>query len=731
MGQLAVAERETRTDSERVPLRVHPRIFAALGSDLVTSDVVAVIELVKNAYDANASSVRVSFLNDASSGRCLEILDDGCGMTRETIEKVWCLVATPFKKEHPHIGDGSKRRRVTGEKGLGRLSVARLGTQLHMITKAADDVCWEIKTDWSVVTQGDTLSDSFISCTQCREPEPFRQTNSGTRIRIHDLQEAWDDDQIADLEDNLRRLVSPFKSESDFRIFLARPSSSESDNEEIEIKPPKFLLEPKYKIKGKVDQQGNIDAHYYFKPIAEGTAREKAIKLPWAYIQKNELRRTVGESTKFNFNLDHADCGPFKFEIRAWDVGSDDTLEISERYDIQKNKVRSSIRAHKGISVYRDDVLVLPKSENARDWLGLDARRISKIGTRMSNSQIVGYVSITADGNPRIEDTSDRERLVSRKEVAEFEEILRRIVGLLEVQRDQDRITVSRKMPLENLFKDLNAETLLDNVKTLRDADEPAAKVVPLVQDFNRALATSRDAIQERFLYYSRLSTIGAIAHMLVHEIRTRTMVIGNFLKAIGHHIKILKDENITKGYHRANRSIDTLEHLADTFLPLASGKFKRRKRKSVLEEKIDDCLKLYKNDLDTMNIKCSVPDSHTSVAVDPAELEAILLNLINNAVYWLVEVPENRRELEFRIKPLKNKSRTQVRVQDTGPGVDDDDAEKVFWPGVTKKPNGIGMGLTVASELVASYGGRMALEQSVANTGASFMFDLPLSKTP
>ena len=731
MAQLAVAERETRTDLERVQLRVHPRIFAALGSDLVTSDVVAVIELVKNAYDANASSVHVNFFNDASSGRCLEILDDGCGMTRETIENVWCLVATPFKKENPHIGDGPKRRRVTGEKGLGRLSVARLGTQLHMITKATNDVCWEIKTDWSVVTQGDTLSDSFISCTQCREPEPFRQTNSGTRIRIHNLQEAWDDDQIADLEDNLRRLVSPFKSKSDFRIFLTRPSNGDSDNEETEIKPPKFLLEPKYKIKGKVDQQGNVDAHYYFKPIAEGTAREKAIKLPWAHLQKNELRQTAGESTKFNFSPDHADCGPFKFEIRAWDVGSDDTLEISERYDIQKNKVRSSIRAHKGISVYRDDVLVLPKSENARDWLGLDARRISKIGTRMSNSQIVGYVSITADDNPRIEDTSDRERLVSRKEVAKFEEILRRIVGLLEAQRDQDRITVSRKMPLEDLFKDLNAETLLDDVRMLRDANEPVAKVVPLVQNFNRSLATSRDAIQERFLYYSRLSTIGAIAHMLVHEIRTRTMIIASFLKAIGRHIKVLKNENITMKYQHANRSIDTLEHLADTFLPLASGKFKRRKRKSVLEEKINDCLKLYKNDLDTRNIKCSVPDSHTSVAVDPAELEAILLNLISNAIYWMVNVPKNRRELEFRVKPLKNKIRAQVHVQDTGPGVDDDDAEKVFWPGVTRKPNGIGMGLTVASELVASYGGRMALEQSVANPGASFIFDLPLSKTP
>ena len=604
-----------------------------------------------------------------------------------------------------------------------------------MTTKASNDACWEIETDWSMVTQSDTLSDSFISCRQCLEPESFRKTNSGTRIRIHDLREAWDDGQIADLEDNLRRLVSPFKSKSDFRIFLARPSEDESGNGEMEITPPEFLLEPKYRIEGKVDQQGNVDARYYFRPIAEstvakGAVREKAVKSSWGRIQKTSPQRTIGENTKFKFDPVRANCGPFEFEIRAWDIGSDDTLEISERYEIQKNKVRKSIRAHKGISVYRGDVLVLPKSENARDWLGLDARRISKVGTRMSTSQMVGYVSITAEKNPRIEDTSDRERLASRKEVAEFEEILRHIVGLLETQRDQDRITVAREKPLEDLFKDLSADALLSEVKTLRDADEPAAKAVPLVQNFNRSLAASRNAIQERFLYYSRLSTIGSIAHMLVHEIPNRTMIIGSFLKAIGSRAKMLKNENIATKYQRANRSIDALEHLADTFLPLASRGPKRRKRQSILEEKIDECLELHKNDLDAMNIKCSAPDSRTNVAVDPAELEAILLNLIGNAIYWMDDVPENQRKLEFRIDPAEDESRAQVQVQDTGPGIDADDAEKVFWPGVTRKPSGIGMGLTVASELVASYGGQMALVRSGADTGASFMFDLPLSTT-
>ena len=84
---------------------------------------------------------------------------------------------------------------------------------------------------------------------------------------------------------------------------------------------------------------------------------------------------------------------------------------------------------------------------------------------------------------------------------------------------------------------------------------------------------------------------------------------------------------------------------------------------------------------------------------------------------------------MEFCLTPLDHGDRVCVSVHDTGPGLDKEDMEKVFWPGVTRKPGGIGMGLTVASELVAAYGGRMATNYPGAKGGASFAFDLPLHK--
>jgi hypothetical protein len=86
---------------EKIGFKMHPRVFAALGADLVTNDVVAVIELVKNSYDAFASNVWIRFKTHAKYGDYLEIKDDGLGMTREIIRDVWCLVATPYREQNP------------------------------------------------------------------------------------------------------------------------------------------------------------------------------------------------------------------------------------------------------------------------------------------------------------------------------------------------------------------------------------------------------------------------------------------------------------------------------------------------------------------------------------------------------------------------------------------------------------------------------------------------------
>ena len=704
---------------DQIPFRIHPRVFAALGADLVTNDVVAVIELVKNSYDAFAQNVWLRFGENPREGKYLEIEDDGNGMTAEVIRDVWCFVATPYKELHPFAKKDGKKRRVAGEKGLGRLSAARLGQRLQLLTKAVRNPCLEVTVDWGIVSEGDDLSTSFAQYRDYPQPSPFRK--SGTRLRIYGLVEEWDENRIADLKENLARLISPFSDVNDFNIFLSAPDSIQV--EEVRIESPQFLSNPKYSVRGNVDGHGNVKGTYRFLPLTKDHAiRENKVELDWYRIFE-----MIQDNTKFAYRDDRSNCGPFSFEIRAWDIDIQETREIAERFDFQRSQVRKYIRAHKGISIYRDGILVLPKSDNARDWLGLDLRRVSKVGTRLSTSQVVGYVSISAEENPGIEDTSDRERLASRIEVAEFEEILKAIVGILENERDRDRIKPDREKPMEDLFNRLSAEDLIPEIETAIEEGSDVSETLALLRKFNNQLESTRKTIQERFLYYSRLATVGTIAHMLVHEIRNRTIVFGNFLEFIRNKFDPLQDHILQEEIHFANSAVEALEGLADRFAPLASRNFRRRKRQSVLEDQIRECLALQRAAITKTHTKCIVPDSKTRVAVDPGELDAIILNLITNTLYWIGDSPEDQRKLEFGFETVEKGARVRVNVQDTGPGIDREDMEKVFWPGVTRKPAGIGMGLTVASELVAAYGGSMYTRYSDKKRGASFFFDLPL----
>ena len=114
---------------------------------------------------------------------------------------------------------------------------------------------------------------------------------------------------------------------------------------------------------------------------------------------------------------------------------------------------------------------------------------------------------------------------------------------------------------------------------------------------------------------------------------------------------------------------------------------------------------------------------------MDPGEVYAVIINLLDNALYWLDRLPEKReRLLRIDTSPGHIKGRVECAVHDSGPGVPEKDHEKIFWPGFTHRPNGFGMGLTVAGEIVEGHGGRLRILDEGRLGGASFVFDLPLA---
>ena len=700
-----------------VAFRFHARAVAALGRDLVTNDVVAVMELVKNSYDALASRVDVRIWNASEDGGPprIQVEDDGHGMDYATIRDVWCVVATPFRSAQPVPRTSPPARPVTGEKGLGRLAAARLGSSLEVVTKSAGGPVLRFSVDWDELLKADDPAAAGFAVSEL--PSAAFDAEHGTRVSVGGLRSDWDDARTDELRRHLARLVSPFSNRNDFSLRV-RVEDGGGVSDDRPIAPPAFMSRPKYAIEGRVDEWGSIEARYRYRPIRGETGQDREFREP------PSVREPAAPAERSEAAAAATECGPFEFEIRAWDLTQDDTRDIAEHFSEARSHVRGAIRSQQGVSLYRDDVLVLPKSDGARDWLDLDLRRVSRVGTRLSTSQIVGYVRITKRGNPRIVDTSDREGLVSNPASDAFRERITRIVTLLEIERDGDRIRDSGHAT--DLFSNLSADDLVGTLEELRDRGGDLDTAVRAAQKFGDDLQRSRAAIEKRFGYYNRLAVIGTIAQMIVHEIRNRTTVIGRGLRKAEALAERVRDKVVVQALNMARESAEALDTLAERFAPLAGRGYRPGSRTSVIEESIERCLALQEKEIHSGRVIVDArPETRTRVRIDPAELDAVVINLVSNAVYWLRRRDGDRR-LGFRIQSGPAPGRVTVAVDDSGPGVDAEDRDRVFWPGITRKPNGMGMGLTVASEIVDGHGGRIRTTVPGRLGGATFDFDLP-----
>ena len=703
----------------RVPFKVHPRIFASLGTDLVTNDVVAVMELVKNSYDALATRVDVRFTYDRRlKEHRLEVHDNGTGMSLSEITDVWSVVATPHRLQHPINRIGKRTRRVSGEKGLGRLSSSRLGSRLTMLTKAAAEPCWQVELDWDALANAQSISKSTISV-QKHSGEPVIE-RTGTLLVISGLRSEWSADEVDDLQQNLGRLVPPFEDQAGFEIWFTPPGG---DSAPSRVELPDYYRNPPYRIAGDVNSQGVLNFTY------EQTSRVKRVKKGKKFLPESSRVFSLKEFRRRSSWVD-ADCGPFTFELRLWDFDKESLLEMARRFKL-KEKTRAlreliSDSQFAGVSLYRDGILVLPKSTESRDWLGLNLRRVSRTGTRISANQIIGHVTIGAESNPALRDTSDRERLVSSPASKQFRDFAFQIVEVLEQERDRDK-SPEEENPLTDLFRELSSEELVSDVTEAIEERRPTREVLRLVSKTASKIDRSVQQIQRRFVYYSRLASLGTIAGALQHEVGNQTIPLEEFVRRVRDFLdkgNATDARKLVRPLELAEASLRALKRLSQRLAPLAS-RARWTRKDSVLEEVIAECVEMLRRDIEKAKVVPRLPRSWTSVGIDPGELTAIVINLLTNSLYWLSRRDASKCVIQVEVK--KQRKRVVVQVHDNGPGVAEGDEERIFWPGVTRKPNGLGMGLTVASELVAHLDGKMYLMQPGKLGGATFGFDLPL----
>lgn len=716
-------------ETQRIPIVMHPKAFSAFGADLVTSDVVALIELVKNAYDAFAYHVEVIFDTDSFGNRTLTVADDGLGMSKDTIVNAWAVIATNHKVRNPFIERDGKMRAVSGNKGMGRFSAARLGTKLSIITKTKEEGCYKIELDWEEFNSARSIEEcSFVLDKIDGNVIP---QESGTRLLISNLSHIWAEDELADLEEELSRIINPFKQKDEFSILL----KYDGIENPIEIAVPDFVNNPKYLFTAHVDLNGNLIWDYSFSPLKKGLgfSNTSSGNLTWNEILE-DLGEELSKDSQKTFRALSGitpSCGAFDMEIRVWDRDAESIQDITELYSMKRSLYKSTLRAYKGLSVYRDGVLVLPKSEASRDWIGLDLRRVGRVGDRISTNQIIGIVNISSSANPNIKDATDREKLVDTIEYLEFTTIIKSAIKLLEGLRKNDRMesekqTAEGSRTLTDLLAGIDSSTLVNEVEDKVKSGGTIEDLVQIVKDFNSDSQERLEDLKDRLVYYGQVASVGSISGFIIHEIRGRMTSVKRYLDATDKEFSPL-NAKLQRYYDLAVTAHSRMIDVSNTFAPIFDAGLRQRKNYCNLLQEINNSIALLEKKVSDNNTQITIEcKENIIVPMHRGELQTVLINVIDNAIYWTAtENEKNNRIISIKVSEA-SKKQIIVDISDNGPGVSENDANRIFSPGVTKKKFGVGMGLVIVTEILSKYSSQISLVIPGRMNGATFQITLP-----
>src|SRR5579875_640243 len=234
---------------------------------------------------------------------------------------------------------------------------------------------------------------------------------------------------------------------------------------------------------------------------------------------------------------------------------------------------------------------------------------------------------------------------------------------------------------------------------------------------------------QEELARVSRLSTAGEMASSLAHELnQPLTAVMANARGCA----RLLGQPNpdmklIREGFDRVAQQAQRAGAIVNRFRDFLRDGSSYRAVVDI-RELIEESLGLVGDEAkrNRVDIRVSIPDGLPTVSVDPIQIEQVFVNLVLNAIEAILAAPSARREITIEGRVL-DRTRVEIAVADSGPGVPDDIARRLFDPFVSTKSRGMGLGLSISRTIVESHGGSLQLKQGPEG-GARFVFTLPFS---
>lgn len=682
---------ETAMSTIVAPFRPRARLLQLLGDELIGSPRLAVFELVKNAYDADANEVvvRLDVAGDAPTAT-ITVDDDGHGMDIDTIHDVWLVPGDDHRRRQRQLNQRTPRhgRLPIGEKGVGRFAVHKLGNRIELVTRAADSEECVVTIDWQHLVSHNFLDDALVTI-DTRVPTIFLGKSTGTRIVISDLRGDWTRGEIRRLARQLTSICSPFKrTVSGFRAKLHVPGR---ESFLADIPDVEDILERAIWTFDFTLDDGLFEWLYEFRAVP-GLHVEPRTKDTFGEMQKLLLPTVHGEKVIADSETTTG-IGQVHGEFYVYDR---DREILRRSPDAQL--VKRYLDDNGGIRIYRDGIRVYNYGEREDSWLGLDLRRVNIPTLRISRNIILGAIHLTLKDSPELVEKTNREGFVENGALERLRDIILGALAAFEPERRSDKNRIRQEtMRLDNSPIDRVLRTFTQLRRGL-DKEGQLATFAPQLAKIERGYETMQEVL-------TKAGMSGLNLALVFHEVDRGVRALYNQILA-----GVKRDVLANQARH--------LTELLDGF----SGLLRRgRKRQHSLAELAFAAQQTYalrlarhRIDLDSFLSDRDVgdfrrnSDPHSKLYFHLAV--GALNNLIDNAIYWLkVRWPRTgscARKLyiglsnDFEFGPA-------LVVADNGIGFQGDDPGDLARPFFTRRPTGMGLGLYYVNMAMELCGGR------------------------
>jgi signal transduction histidine kinase len=691
-------------------LKFAPSILARLGEELLPNFDQGIIELVRNAYDADATECKITLSNIKESGGQIKISDNGHGMDENSISNGWLVLGSSAKRG---AGTTHNGRVQVGDKGLGRLAALRMGKVTRLTSRPSisspklDNAWTEFDTTliWKEFDQKSTVDkvDVEINSTPLEV-----NTLSGTDIEINHLYKKITKPEVERLARSLMLLSNPFEEANDFKLTFECDEYPEYEK----LVKEGYLSEAEFILKAQLNNNGEATAELI---DWKGDTLWTVTSQDW-FTPKKKIKAPIYQAPRAKFELSIFFLDQSSFATR----------------NINKTQVSKWLKALGGVHLYHNNFRVHPYGDEGSDWLDMNLERVNNPTIRPSTNTSIGRVNVF-DEHKVLQQKTDRVGFIENHAFSELKRFIKDSLDWYAYKKQKD---AEQKKEAE---KDADSRNVKDKRKALDSAirnikdKKTQTQLKQALKAANIATEKQSRHLKDDLKLYRSLATAGTTTAVFSHEISKPLDEIPVTLASAEKLVEGNCDSSIFTRYKRRTNNILSYLHRLSHFAELQLNLLKKSKRRNgAIDVKavLSELTTSFKPLLEREHIELVYSEKNLGnpkLNGAPCILEAIVTNCLTNSMraFQVENFAVDNRIIKINISNQYNV--LTIQVDDNGPGITGISAEDIWLPGMTTMENGTGFGLSIVKDSVADLGGSCRVEPFGPLGGASFYFEFEL----